>query len=76
MCLCVLGVVRGSGKQKIGAYVNIAAFYIVGIPIGLLFCFVLDLKAKGLWIGILSGCTLQTLTLLLITTFTDWTNEV
>ncbi|CAH2065731.1 unnamed protein product [Thlaspi arvense] len=57
------GIVRGSGKQKIGAYVNIAAFYIVGIPIGLVFCFVLDFKVKGLWIGVLSGCTLQTLTL-------------
>ncbi|CAA7030272.1 unnamed protein product [Microthlaspi erraticum] len=66
------GVVRGSGKQKIGAFVNIAAFYIIGIPIGLVFCFIVDLKVKGLWIGILSGCTLQTLTLFLITKFTNW----
>ncbi|CAA7030274.1 unnamed protein product [Microthlaspi erraticum] len=70
------GVVRGSGKQNIGAYVNIAAFYIVGIPTGLLFCFVFDFKVKGLWIGIISGCTTQTLTLLLITTLIDWTSEV
>ncbi|CAA7030275.1 unnamed protein product [Microthlaspi erraticum] len=70
------GVVRGSGKQKIGAYVNIAAYYIFGIPMGLLFCFTFDLKVKGLWIGIFFGCTLQTLTLFLITTFTKWkTNE-
>ncbi|CAA7030276.1 unnamed protein product [Microthlaspi erraticum] len=71
------GVVRGSGKQKIGAYVNIAAFYFFGIPIGLVLCFILHLKVKGLWIGILSGCTLDTLILFLITTFTEWkTNEM
>ncbi|WZZ06294.1 hypothetical protein YC2023_092215 [Brassica napus] len=70
------GVVRGSGKQKIGAYVNIAAFYIIGVPVGLLFCFILDFKVKGLWIGVLTGCTVQTITLFLITTFTKWTSEV
>ncbi|RID55403.1 hypothetical protein BRARA_G02669 [Brassica rapa] len=70
------GVVRGSGKQKIGAYVNIAAFYIIGIPVGFLFCFILDFKVKGLWIGVLTGCTVQTITLFLITTFTKWTSEV
>ncbi|KAG2253471.1 hypothetical protein Bca52824_083607 [Brassica carinata] len=70
------GVVRGSGKQKTGAYVNIAAFYIIGIPIGLLFCFMLDFKVKGLWIGVLTGCTVQTITLFLITTFTKWTTMV
>ncbi|KAL0664308.1 hypothetical protein Bca4012_101146 [Brassica carinata] len=70
------GVVRGSGKQKTGAYVNIAAFYIIGIPIGLLFCFMLDFKVKGLWIGVLTGCTVQTITLFLITTFTKWTSAV
>ncbi|KAF8113637.1 hypothetical protein N665_0047s0043 [Sinapis alba] len=69
------GVVRGSGKQKVGAYVNIAAFYIIGIPVGLLFCFILDFKVKGLWIGVLTGCTVQTITLFLITTFTKWTSE-
>lgn len=68
------GVVRGSGKQKTGAYVNIAAFYIIGIPIGLLFCFMLAFKVKGLWIGVLTGCTVQTITL--FTTFTKWTSMV
>ncbi|KAF2607992.1 hypothetical protein F2Q68_00045975 [Brassica cretica] len=69
-------VVRGSGKQKTGAYVNNAAFYIIGIPTGLLFCFMLHFKVKGLWIGVLTGCTVQTITLFLITTFTKWTSAV
>uniref|UniRef100_A0A1J3HWW0 Uncharacterized protein n=1 Tax=Noccaea caerulescens TaxID=107243 RepID=A0A1J3HWW0_NOCCA len=49
------GVVRRSGKQKICAYANITAFYVVGILIGLVLCFILD----RLRIGILSGWKLS-----------------
>ncbi|XP_010528510.1 PREDICTED: protein DETOXIFICATION 9-like isoform X2 [Tarenaya hassleriana] len=69
------GIIRGAGRQGIGAYVNIGAFYLVGIPVAILLCFVLHLNAKGLWIGIFSGCTLQTVTLLLVTAFTSWSEE-
>ncbi|CAN8243594.1 unnamed protein product [Cochlearia groenlandica] len=65
------GVMRGTGKEKIGAYVIIGAFYMFGITIGLVFCFILYFKVKGLWIGILCGFTLQTLIFFLITTFTS-----
>ncbi|XP_010528507.1 PREDICTED: protein DETOXIFICATION 9-like [Tarenaya hassleriana] len=69
------GVVRGTGWQKMGAYLNIASYYLVGIPSGLLLCFVLHVQGKGLWIGLLSGSTLQSLILFLIIGFTNWTKE-
>lgn len=31
---CFQGIHRGSGRQALAAYVNFAAFYIVGIPLG------------------------------------------
>jgi MATE family multidrug resistance protein len=34
------GVVRGCGQQKIGAFVNLAAYYLVGIPASFFFTFV------------------------------------
>ncbi|VAH47110.1 unnamed protein product [Triticum turgidum subsp. durum] len=41
---CVLsGIVRGCGFQKIGAYVNLSAYYLVGIPAALYFAFVYHL---------------------------------
>ncbi|KAH0893108.1 hypothetical protein HID58_055537 [Brassica napus] len=69
------GIVRGTGWQKIGAYVNIASYYIIGIPIGLLLCFHLHFNGKGLWAGLVSGSTLQTLILFLVVGFTNWTKE-
>ncbi|KAL5215900.1 hypothetical protein ABZP36_007301 [Zizania latifolia] len=43
---CVLsGVARGCGWQKIGACVNLVAYYLVGIPAALCFAFVYHLRA-------------------------------
>jgi MATE family multidrug resistance protein len=36
-------VARGCGWQKIGACINLGAFYIVGIPAAYLFAFVLHI---------------------------------
>ncbi|XP_034700215.1 protein DETOXIFICATION 16-like [Vitis riparia] len=40
------GVVRGSGKQKIGALVNLGAYYLAGIPSGALLAFVYHIGGK------------------------------
>jgi len=72
---CV-GVARGGGFQQIGAYVNLGAYYLVGIPIGLFLGFHLQLNAKGLWIGTLSGSIVQVIILAIVTALTDWQKEV
>ncbi|KAK4399996.1 protein DETOXIFICATION 14 [Sesamum angolense] len=69
------GVVRGCGQQHVGAYVNIAAFYLFGIPIAVTLSFWLDFRGKGLWIGILSGAALQAVMLSVITSCTNWKKE-
>lgn len=69
-------ITRGSGWQKIGAITNLVAYYAVGIPVALLFGFGLNFNGKGLWIGILTGSTLQTITLALLTAFTNWEKQV
>ncbi|KAI6670565.1 hypothetical protein NL676_005450 [Syzygium grande] len=69
------GVARGSGWQKIGAYINIGAFYLVGLPIGLILGFVLHLRAKGFWIGIISGTAVQLALLSVITRATNWQKQ-
>ncbi|OMP04683.1 Multi antimicrobial extrusion protein [Corchorus olitorius] len=69
------GVARGTGWQHIGAYVNLGAYYLVGIPVAALLCFGLHLRGKGLWIGILTGSSLQLLLLALVTFFTNWQKQ-
>ncbi|KAL6613948.1 hypothetical protein ACP70R_036218 [Stipagrostis hirtigluma subsp. patula] len=73
---CVLsGVVRGSGRQKIGAIMNLSAYYLVCIPAAVIFAFVCHLGGMGLWFGLLCGLVLQTLLLLSITLCIDWNKE-
>ncbi|KAK4373330.1 hypothetical protein RND71_008714 [Anisodus tanguticus] len=69
------GVARGCGWQHIGAYVNLASFYLFGIPIAISLGFWLQLRGKGMWIGILCGATLQTILLSVITSFTNWKKQ-
>ncbi|TVU32473.1 hypothetical protein EJB05_24204, partial [Eragrostis curvula] len=69
------GVVRGCGRQKMGAYINLAAYYLVGNPTAFLFAFVCHIGGMGLWFGILAGLLVQVLLLLSITLCTNWNKE-
>ncbi|PWA37017.1 multi antimicrobial extrusion protein [Artemisia annua] len=69
------GAVRGSGRQKIGAVANLGAYYIIGIPLAILFAFVFHMGGKGLWFGIIAALFAQSLFLLILTLCTNWENE-
>lgn len=71
----ISGVARGCGWQHLGAWVNLAAFYLFGIPIAVSLGFWLKLRGKGLWIGILCGATLQSVMLAVIMSFTNWEKQ-
>ncbi|KAK1420896.1 hypothetical protein QVD17_22857 [Tagetes erecta] len=66
------GAVRGSGRQKIGAVVNLGAYYLIGIPLAILFAFVLHMGGKGLWLGIIAALLAQALFLFILTLSTNW----
>lgn len=70
------GVARGGGWQHIGAYINLGAFYVVGVPVAMVLGFVLHLKAKGLWIGIVAGSVVHSSLLFIIASFTNWKEQV
>ncbi|PRW45075.1 TRANSPARENT TESTA 12-like [Chlorella sorokiniana] len=57
------GILRGSGRQKVGAIVNGAANYGLGLPLQLLFAFKWGAGVAGLWWGIAVAATLQALVL-------------
>ncbi|KAL7001062.1 Protein DETOXIFICATION 12 [Sarracenia purpurea var. burkii] len=69
------GVARGCGWQHIGAYVNLGAFYLCGIPIAAILAFWVELRGKGLWIGIQAGAFVQTVLLFIITSCTNWEKQ-
>src|SRR4051812_29387399 len=45
------GVLRGCGMQKIGAGINLFAFYVIGVPGGIILAFPLGIGIAGLWFG-------------------------
>jgi multidrug resistance protein, MATE family len=45
------GVLRGLGRQHLGAAFNIVAYYILALPIGIMLAFRAGYGLQGLWIG-------------------------
>ncbi|KAL5730783.1 Protein DETOXIFICATION 40 [Ranunculus cassubicifolius] len=70
------GVAVGCGWQAFVAYVNVGCYYVVGVPLGVLFGFYFDFGAKGIWSGMIGGTFLQTVILTWVTLRTDWDKEV
>ncbi|XP_028769376.1 protein DETOXIFICATION 29-like isoform X2 [Neltuma alba] len=69
------GVAIGAGWQTAVAYVNIACYYLFGVPLGLVLGYILNLGVLGIWSGMLSGTILQTIVLCIMVYKTNWNKE-
>ncbi|GAA6089182.1 multidrug and toxin extrusion protein 1 [Tachysurus ichikawai] len=67
-----VGIVRGAGKQMLGAGCMLVCFYFVGFPIGVSLMFALKMGILGLWSGIFVCVFLQSLFFLIIIYKLDW----
>ncbi|KAI3881360.1 hypothetical protein MKW92_000494 [Papaver armeniacum] len=65
----------GCGWQKIGAFVNLGAYYLVGIPSSLLFAFVLHMGGKGLLLGLICAMLVQGSIFMIMNLYTNWEQE-
>ena len=45
------GILRGAGKQAIGAITNVVGFYIIGLPLSFIICFKFHMGVTGLLLG-------------------------
>ncbi|XP_068444940.1 multidrug and toxin extrusion protein 1-like [Clinocottus analis] len=55
------GVLRGAGKQMIGAVCNLVGHYFIGLPIGVALMFPAKMGIVGLWIGLTSAVWVQSI---------------
>ncbi|KAI4357719.1 hypothetical protein L6164_001651 [Bauhinia variegata] len=69
------GIARGCGWQHLGAYINLGAFYLCGIPVAATLGFWAKMRGKGLWIGIQVGALVQVVLLSIITSRTNWKEQ-
>ncbi|KAM4620346.1 multidrug and toxin extrusion protein 1-like [Polymixia lowei] len=53
------GIVRGAGKQKIGALCNLVGYYLIGFPIGGSLMFAAKMGIVGLWLGLFICVVIQ-----------------
>lgn len=69
------GVAIGAGWQTFVAYVNVACYYLFGIPMGLLLGYKFGFGVEGIWLGMMSGTVIQTFILFLMIYKTNWNKE-
>ncbi|KAK4431461.1 protein DETOXIFICATION 35 [Sesamum alatum] len=72
----ISGVAIGGGWQALVAYINLACYYIFGLPLGYLLGYVANFGVMGIWGGMIAGLALQTLLLFLVLYKTNWNKEV
>ncbi|GAB4839069.1 Protein DETOXIFICATION 35 [Ancistrocladus abbreviatus] len=74
--LVISGVAIGGGWQALVGYINLACYYVFGIPLGILLGYKAHLGVEGLWGGMIAGTALQALLLLIVIYKTNWGKEV
>ncbi|CCC11817.1 hypothetical protein SMACR_04799 [Sordaria macrospora] len=66
------GLLRGIGRQEIGGYVNLIAYYVVALPISFGLGFGLGWNLVGLWMGVTFGLLLVSLVEYWFIWYSDW----
>ncbi|XP_078278363.1 multidrug and toxin extrusion protein 1-like [Rhinoraja longicauda] len=71
--VCVSGgVLRGAGKQKLGALVNLVGFYLIAFPVGISLMFAGKFGIFGYWIGMICCVAIQCAIFLLVISRIKW----
>ncbi|GFH14542.1 multidrug and toxic compound extrusion protein, partial [Haematococcus lacustris] len=55
------GVLRGCGRQKIGATINLVMYWGLGLPFSCFLAFRMGMGAMGLWTGLACTASLQSM---------------
>ncbi|CAI5643557.1 unnamed protein product [Oreochromis niloticus] len=66
-------IVRGAGKQKIGALCSLVGYYLIGFPIGVSLMFPMKMGILGLWTGFLISASLQSMFFIVFLCKLNWT---
>lgn len=67
-----LSVIRGTGKQSLGAIFTITAFVLLGVPLAFFCGIVKEMGVFGLWIGPTVACAYLTVMYNVLIACIDW----
>lgn len=71
----IAGVMRGMGRQKLVAGLNLVGFWLIGLPVGAGLTFGARIGVEGLWWGLFAGLTSVATIGLVALLRTDWEAE-
>ncbi|XP_056362471.1 multidrug and toxin extrusion protein 2-like isoform X1 [Oenanthe melanoleuca] len=66
------GVLRGTGRQKLGAIANAIGYYTIGFPVGISLMFAAKMGVLGLWVGMIICISVQAISFLAFVIRMDW----
>ena len=69
------GIVRGAGHQFRGSMINLVAYYVLGLPIGISLALAADMRSLGMWIGLAVGPNVQAICLAILLVCLNWKKE-
>ncbi|KAI3788610.1 hypothetical protein L2E82_01382 [Cichorium intybus] len=69
------GVLTGSARPKLGVRINIAAFYLIGLPMSIVLAFILKIGYQGLWLGLVASQVACALLMAYTLIKTNWIDE-
>jgi MATE family multidrug resistance protein len=69
------GVMRGMGHQRTVAAMNFVGFWVIGVSLGAILTFPVDMGVAGLWWGLAAGLTCTALLGAVIILRTNWSVE-
>ncbi|XP_076883550.1 protein DETOXIFICATION 53-like [Bidens hawaiensis] len=70
------GVLTGSARPKVGVKINIAAFYLIGLPTSIALAFMFKLGYIGLWLGLVASQAACAFLMMYTLIKTDWREQV
>ncbi|XP_010890559.1 solute carrier family 47 member 4 [Esox lucius] len=71
--VCVsMGIILGTGRQKIAAIANLITYYCVGLPMGTSLMFAAGLRVLGFWLGLLIAVSLLSIFFITVIFRLNW----
>ncbi|XP_060928521.1 multidrug and toxin extrusion protein 1-like [Limanda limanda] len=71
VCTCI-GIILGTGRQKIGAVANFIGYYCIGLPLVVTLMFVAKLRLLGFWLGLLICVVIQSTFYIIVIFKLNW----
>ncbi|XP_036418033.1 multidrug and toxin extrusion protein 1-like isoform X2 [Colossoma macropomum] len=71
VCVC-MGILLGSGQQKIAAVANLFGYYCIGLPLGISLMFAAKLEIIGFWFGLLICVCIQSTFFIIVIFKLNW----